>query len=177
MTGSSLKKGEKTLNRVPISKAGYERLRRELDHLVKSERPKAIKCIEEARGHGDLTDNAEYQTAREHQRLLEGKIKELQTMLGACQVVDYPRQMPDRVIFGASVAVEDLKTGEHKTYELVGPYESDIKKGLVSVTSPLGKALIGKKEGMRFQVETPGGIREMAVVEIGIGGKGEKGSA
>ena len=177
MTGSSLEKGEKTLNRVPISKAGYERLRRELDHLVKSERPKAIKCIEEARGHGDLTDNAEYDAAREHQRILETKIRDMQTMCGGCQVVDYPRTSPDRVVFGTSVTVKDLNTGERSSYELVGPYESDIKKGLVSVTSPLGKALIGKKEGMRFQVETPGGIREMEVVEIGIGGKGEKGPA
>lgn len=145
-----------------------------MDHLVKSERPKAIKYIGEARSHGDLTDNAEYDTAREHQRLLEGKIKELQQMLGGCHVVDYPRTPPDRVVFGTLVAVEDLSTGERSSYELVGPYESDTKKGLISVTSPLGRALIGKKEGDQVKVEAPGGIREMEILEIGIGGQGEK---
>jgi transcription elongation factor GreA len=149
-------------------------LRKELDHLVKSERPKAVKAIEEARGHGDLTDNAEYDAAREHQRILETKIRDMQTMLGGCQVVDYPRTPPDRVVFGTLVAVEDLSTGERSSYELVGPYESDTKKGLISVTSPLGKALIGKKEGEQVKVEAPGGIREMEILEIGIGGQGEK---
>jgi len=143
-----------------------------LDHLVKSERPKAVKAIEEARGHGDLTDNAEYDAAREHQRILETKIRDMQTMLGGCQMVDYPRTPPDRVVFGTLVAVEDLSTGERSSYELVGPYESDTKKGLISVTSPLGKALIGKKEGDQVKVEAPGGIREMEILEIGIGGQG-----
>jgi transcription elongation factor GreA len=149
-------------------------LRKELDHLVKSERPKAVKAIEEARGHGDLTDNAEYDAAREHQRILETKIRDMQTMLGGCQVVDYPRTPPDRVVFGTLVAVEDLSTGERSSYELVGPYESDTKKGLISVTSPLGKALIGKEEGDQVKVEAPGGIREMEILEIGIGGQGGK---
>ena len=143
-----------------------------MDHLVKSERPKAVKAIEEARGHGDLTDNAEYDAAREHQRILETKIRDMQTMLGGCQMVDYPRTPPDRVVFGTLVAVEDLSTGERSSYELVGPYESDTKKGLISVTSPLGKALIGKKEGDQVKVEAPGGIREMEILEIGIGGQG-----
>ena len=143
-----------------------------MDHLVKSERPKAVKAIEEARGHGDLTDNAEYDAAREHQRILETKIRDVQTMLGGCQMVDYPRTPPDRVVFGTLVAVEDLSTGERSSYELVGPYESDTKKGLISVTSPLGKALIGKKEGDQVKVEAPGGIREMEILEIGIGGQG-----
>ena len=145
-----------------------------MDHLVKSERPKAVKAIEEARAHGDLTDNAEFQTAREHQRLLEGKIRDMQTMLGGCQVVDYPRTPPDRVVFGTSVTVEDLNTGERSSYDLVGPYESDTKRGLISVTSPLGRALIGKKEGEQVKVEAPGGIREMEILEIGIGGQGDK---
>ena len=145
-----------------------------MDHLVKSERPKAVKAIEEARGHGDLTDNAEYDAARDHQRLLEGKIMEMQTMLGGCQVVDYPRTSPDRVVFGTLVAVEDLSTGVRSSYELVGPYESDTKKGLISVTSPLGRALIGKKEGDQVKVEAPGGIREMEILDIGIGDQGEK---
>ncbi len=143
-----------------------------MDYLVKSERPKAVKAIEEARGHGDLTDNAEYDAAREHQRILETKIRDMQTMLGGCQMVDYPRTPPDRVVFGTLVAVEDLSTGERSSYELVGPYESDTKKGLISVTSPLGKALIGKKEGEQVKVEAPGGIREMEILEIGIGGQG-----
>ena len=148
-----------------------------MDHLLREERPKAIKAIELARGHGDLTDNAEFQVAREHQGWLEGKIGDLQGKLAGCQVVDYPTQPPERVIFGASVSVEDLATGERTKYELVGPYESDIKQGLVSVTSPLGKALIGKRQGEQVTVETPGGIREMEVVTIGIGGQGEKASA
>jgi len=148
-------------------------LRRELDHLLRSERPRAIKWIEEARGHGDLTDNAEYQTAREHQRLIEAKIKELQIMLANCQLVDYPRQVPAKVVFGARVLVEDQGTGERTTFELVGPYESNTQKGLVSVTSPLGSALIGKREGELATVQTPGGIRQMQVVQIGVGGMGK----
>jgi len=158
------------LNRLPISRDGYERLRKELDHLLRSERPKAIKSIEEARGHGDLTDNAEYQTAREHQGLVEAKIKELQGMLANCQVVEYPRQVPEKVTFGVRVLIEDMDTGERTTFELVGPYESDIKKGLISVTSPLGRALIGKEEGGLANIQTPGGMRQMQVVKIGLGG-------
>ena len=139
-----------------------------MDRLVKAERPRAIKAIEEARGHGDLTDNAEYQTAREHQGMLEAKIKELQNMLANCQLVDLPRQPPEKVTFGTRVAVADLDTGETSTYELVGPYESDTQKGWVSVTSPLGRALIGKGEGDQVTIETPGGIRQMQIVEIGL---------
>jgi len=89
-------------------------------------------------------------------------------------VVDYPSTLPDRVVFGTSVTVEDLNTGERSSHELVGPYESDIKRGLVSVTSPLGRALIGRKEGEQVKVEAPGGIREMEILEIGIGGQGVK---
>ena len=143
-------------------------MRKELDRLVRTERPRAIKAIEEARGHGDLTDNAEYQTAREHQGMLETKIKELQNMLANCQLVDSPRQPPQKVTFGTRVAVEDLDTGEKSTYELVGPYESDTQKSWVSVTSPLGRALIGKAEGDQVTIETPGGKRQMQIVEIGL---------
>ncbi len=95
-------------------------------------------------------------------------------MLGGCQVVEYPRTPPDRVVFGTSVTVEDLDTGERSSYELVGPYESDTQRGLVSVTSPLGRALIGKKEGEQVKVEAPGGIRQLEILEIGIGGQGEE---
>ena len=164
-----------TLSRVPISRGGFEKLRKELDHLIRTERPKAIKAIELARGHGDLTDNAEYDVAREHQSFLEGKIKDLKEKLSGCQVVDYPTVAPARITFGARVSVEDLSTREQFTYELVGPYESDLKRGLVSVTSPLGRGLIGKGEGEQIQIETPGGIREIQVLEIGIRSQ-EKGS-
>lgn len=144
-----------------------------MDHLLRSERPKAIKAIEEARAHGDLTDNAEYQTAREHQAMLETKIRELQTSLANCQLVDYPRQIPEKVVFGTRVLIEDEETGERKALELVGPYESDTQKGLISVTSPLGRALIGRQDGDSVSVQTPGGTRKMLVIEIGLGSSTE----
>jgi len=153
--------------RVPITRAGYENMRRELDRLIRLERPRAIKAIEEARSHGDLTENAEYQAAREHQALVEARIRELQAMMSSCQLVDYPLETPEKVVFGTRVSIEDQDTGEQQTIELVGPYESDPQKGLVSVTSPLGQALIGKKEGDLVSLETPGGLRRIQVLEIG----------
>ncbi|MDH7500469.1 MAG: transcription elongation factor GreA [candidate division NC10 bacterium] len=165
------------MSTVPISRAGYERLRKELDHFLRSERPKAIKSVEEARSHGDLTDNAEYQVARQHQALVEAKIGELQAILANCRMVDSPSCPPDKVVFGASVLIEDLETGERKRYELVGPYESDVGRGLISVTSPLGKGLIGRQEGDEVIIETPGGTRQMQIIEIGVRGIEGKSSA
>jgi len=106
--------------------------------------------------------------------LIESKIRELQTTLANCQMVDYPRLPPDKVIFGTRVLIEDLETGQQKCYELVGPYDSDVEKGLISVTSPLGRGLIGRQEGDEVIIQTPGGTRQMQIIQIGVAGKKEE---
>jgi len=153
------------MQRVPITREGYERLRQELQRLQKEERPKVIRAIEEARGHGDLSENAEYEAAKEKQALIEGRIADLQTKLSQCEIVE-PGLNGGKAMFGLTVVLEDLDTGEELAYKLVGPYEADIQAGTLSVTSPLGKALIGKEEGDEVKVQTPKGGRNFQVVEI-----------
>ncbi|MBZ4660466.1 transcription elongation factor GreA [Desulfacinum infernum DSM 9756] len=153
------------MQRVPITREGYERLRQELQRLQKEERPKVIRAIEEARGHGDLSENAEYEAAKEKQALIEGRIADLQTKLSQCEIVE-PGLNGGKAMFGLTVVLEDLDTGEELAYKLVGPYEADIQAGTLSVTSPLGKALIGKEEGDEVKVQTPKGVRNFQVVEI-----------
>ncbi|MBC7358781.1 MAG: transcription elongation factor GreA [Desulfacinum sp.] len=153
------------MQRVPITREGYERLRQELQRLQKEERPKVIRAIEEARGHGDLSENAEYEAAKEKQALIEGRIADLQTKLSQCEIVE-PGMNGGKAMFGLTVVLEDLDTGEELAYRLVGPYEADIQAGTLSVTSPLGKALIGKEEGDEVKVQTPKGVRNFQVVEI-----------
>ncbi|SMC24888.1 transcription elongation factor GreA [Desulfacinum hydrothermale DSM 13146] len=153
------------MQRVPITREGYERLRQELQRLQKEERPKVIRAIEEARGHGDLSENAEYEAAKEKQALIEGRIADLQTKLSQCEVVE-PGRNGGKAMFGLTVVVEDLDTGEEVAYKLVGPYEADIQAGTLSVTSPLGKALIGKEEGDEVKVQTPKGVRNLEVIEV-----------
>lgn len=152
--------------RIPITRAGYERLKSELRRLQKEERPGIIKAIEEARSHGDISENAEYEAAKEKQGIIEGRILDLTTKVGNSQIVDLPEDVDGRVIFGCKVSVEDLETGEVSSFRLVGPYEADVQSGTISVTSPLGKALIGKEEGEQITVQTPKGIRKLEVLEI-----------
>jgi len=152
--------------RVPITREGYERLKIELQRLQKEERPKVIRAIEEARAHGDISENAEYEAAKDKQGMIEGRIQELNDKLAHSQIVGLPEQVDGKVIFGCKVIVEDLETREVSSYRLVGPYEADVQAGTISVISPIGKALIGKEEGDEVKVQTPKGIRNIEILEV-----------
>jgi len=152
--------------RVPITRAGYEKLKNELQRLQKEERPAVIKAIEEARGHGDLSENAEYEAAKDKQGIIEGKIQETTDRLQNSEIVDLPQDVDGKVVFGCKVVLEDLETGVVSSYRLVGPYEADVQEGTISVTSPIGKALIGREEGDEVKVQAPKGIRNMEILEI-----------
>ncbi|MBW1721539.1 MAG: transcription elongation factor GreA [Deltaproteobacteria bacterium] len=154
------------MDRVPITRQGLEKLKEELSRLERVERPQNIRAIEEARAHGDLSENAEYHAAKEKQSFLDGRINELRTTISRCEVIDVEEGPSDRVVFGKTVLLYDLQTDEEITYQLLGPYESEPEKGRISVTSPLGQALIGKKEGDEIRVQTPGGIQEYEIIEI-----------
>jgi transcription elongation factor GreA len=154
------------VNKVPITREGLERLRGELRHILTIERPKNIKAIEEARSHGDLNENAEYHAAKERQSLLNAKINELETAINTSEVIEIDELRGERIVFGTKVKLENLANGRKVTYQLVGPYESEPESGKISVTSPLGKALIGKEEGDAVKINTPGGIQEFEVLEV-----------
>ena len=154
------------MDKNPITREGLEKLKQELVHLEKVERPQNIRAIEEARAHGDLSENAEYHAAKEKQSFLEGRINELQSVIGRSEVIEVEGGPTDRVVFGRTVLLYNLQTDEETSYQLLGPYESDPENGKISVTSPLGQALIGKEEGDEVKAKTPGGIQEFEVVEI-----------
>jgi transcription elongation factor GreA len=154
------------VKQVPITRKGYDALKEELGNLKKIERPKNIMAIEEARAHGDLSENAEYDAAKERQSYLECRINELQYKLSNADIID-PDDLPkDRAVFGCTVVLENIDSGEEVTYQLVGPDESNIKEGRISVGSPLGKAIIGKRLGDEITINAPGGVRQYEVVEI-----------
>lgn len=154
------------MERVPITKEGYETLKKELEHLKKIERPKNIQAIEEARGHGDLSENAEFEAAKDRQAFLDGRVGELEYKLSRADIIE-PETLPkDRVVFSSSVILENTDTGENVEYQLVGPDESDVEQGRISIMSPLGKAIIGKKPGDEITLQTPGGQRAYELVEI-----------
>jgi transcription elongation factor GreA len=153
--------------RRPISAKGYKKLQEELDKLIRVERPKVIKEIEEALGHGDLSENAEYTYGKEKQALIETRIRDLQERLAACEVIDLEnRPPPDRVVFGASVTIEDVENGDRKIFTILGQDEVDISKGIISATSPVGRALIGKEADDVVEVKTPDGPKEYEIIEI-----------
>lgn len=154
--------------KIPMTREGYEKLKKELDHLIKVERPKNIRDIEEARAHGDLSENAEYHAAKERQGLLDAKKRELEYKLAHAQIIDVSKLSNEKVVFGSTVTLADTDTGETRTYTLVGQDEADIKKGRISVQSPVGKALIGHKVGDVVVVKTPGKTVEYEIQEISI---------
>jgi transcription elongation factor GreA len=154
------------MNRLPITREGYDRLRAELQRLEQKERPKVIQAISEAREHGDISENAEYEAAKEKQAMLEGKINDLHDKLSQCEIVEVAQDSAERVTFGSTVELEDLDTGEEVQYRLVGPYEADLAQGTISVTSPIGKALIGKEPGDDVKVQTPGGVKNLEILDI-----------
>jgi transcription elongation factor GreA len=154
------------MNRIPITREGYDRLWAEIQRLQQEERPRVIEAIAEARRHGDITENAEFEAAKERQALLEGKINDLYKKLSECEVVEPPKAPPERVVFGSTVALENQDTGEEVRYRLVGPFESDLASGTISVTSPIGRAIIGKEVGDEVQVRAPGGVKRFEIIDI-----------
>jgi transcription elongation factor GreA len=154
------------MEKIPITKTGFARLKRELEVLKTVSIPENIKDIEKARAQGDLSENAEYSAAKERQSFLHGKMQELENNLAMSNVIDLKNHSCDKVVFGSTVTIEDSSTGTGISYRLVGPLESDLKRNRISVTSPIGRALIGKCVGDELSVKTPGGIREFEIVEI-----------
>ena len=154
------------MERIPITKGGYEALQERVRHLKTVERPAVIRAIEEARAHGDLTENAEYEAAKERQGFLEGKISDLEHKIVCAHVIDPKHVNTDSVVFGCTVVLENLDTEAEVQYQLVGPDESDVSQGRISVSSPLGKAMIGKKVDDEIVVQTPGGTRRYELIDI-----------
>jgi transcription elongation factor GreA len=154
--------------KIPMTKEGYEKLKKELDRLIKVERPRNIKDIEEARSHGDLSENAEYHAAKERQGHIDAKKRELEHKLAHAQIIDVSKLSNEKVVFGTTVTLADTETGDTKKYTLVGQEEADLKKGKISVQSPVGKALIGHKVGDVVTIKTPAKTVEYEIQEIAI---------
>ncbi len=154
------------MKKIPITKNGFEKLKKDLEHLKTVALPENIRDIEAARAHGDITENAEYAAAKERQAFIHGKMQELENNLALSQIIEVKDLNSDKVVFGSTVTIEDISDGKSIQYQLVGPFESDINQNTISVTSPIGKALIGKCMGDEVSVKTPGGIREFEIVNI-----------
>jgi transcription elongation factor GreA len=155
------------MSKIPLTVHGAALLRSELQHLKSTERPAVINAIAEARSHGDLSENAEYEAAKERQAFLEGRIKDVESKLANAQIID-PRllEADGRVVFGVTVEVEELSQGEKASYQIVGDDEADLKSGKVSISSPVARALIGKCVGDIAEVQTPGGLREYEILDV-----------
>jgi len=156
------------MEKIPITRSGYEKLKKDLEHLKKVEVPENIRAIEEARGHGDIAENAEYAAAKERQSFIQGRIQELENNLVNSKVIDLENLSDEKVVFGSIVTIVDTETDEQTTYQLVGPLESDIQQNKISVTSPIGKGLIGKEVGDEVRVKTPRGMRIFEIVGIRV---------
>jgi transcription elongation factor GreA len=154
------------ITRMPVSRMGFDRLRKELDNLERRERHDVIRAIEVAREHGDLKENAEYHAAKERQGHVEGRILELKDKLSRAEVIDCSEVNCSKAVFGTVVTMLDLDEDVEVTYQLLGPEESDVEKGVISVQSPLGRAIIGKEIGDEVRVVTPGGVREFEIMNI-----------
>ena len=154
------------VERIPMTREGYEKLREELKRLQSKDRPKVIKAIEVARGHGDLRENAEYHAAKERQGHIEGRIMELKDKLGRAEIIDCSALDCEKAVFGTVVKVVDLDTDKEEQYQLLGPEEADVKNGSISILSPLGRSMIGKSVGDELSVKTPGGIRTFEIIDI-----------
>ena len=150
----------------PMTMEGYDQLKKELKHLISIERPEIINAIAEARAHGDLSENAEYHAAKERQGYIEGRIQELNGKLSSANVIDVTKLSGEKIIFGATVTFVDVDTEDEKCYKIVGEDEADIKAGMISVSSPIARALIGKMEGDEVPVQTPGGVVDYEIAEV-----------
>lgn len=154
-----------TVDRIPMTHGGVLRLREQLKRLKTIEKPRNIRDIEEARAHGDLSENAEYHAAKERQGQIDAEIRHLDDVLGRSEVIDVSRLSGDHIVFGATVELED-DSGQSLTYRIVGEYEADIKKGLLSITSPIARALIGREIGDSISVQAPGGLKEYEIMDV-----------
>lgn len=155
------------MQKTPMTLAGAEKLRAELQELKTVKRPAIIQAIAEARAHGDLKENAEYHAAREQQGFIEGRIKEIEAKLSHAQIIDVASlDAGGKVVFGATVVLLDLNTDEEKTYQIVGEDEADLKHNKISVTSPIARSLIGKQEGDEVTLQAPGGTHEFEILEV-----------
>jgi transcription elongation factor GreA len=157
------------MDKFPMTAEGFARLQEEAKHLKSVERPAIIKAIAEAREHGDLSENAEYHAARERQSFIEGRLSEIEDQIARAEVIDVSKLSGDTVKFGAKVTVADEDSGEETTYQIVGAVESDINNGLLSVTAPLARALIGKTIGDTVEVSTPRGSKAYEIVDVAFG--------
>ena len=153
------------MEKIPMTRAGHTALEAELKHLKSVERPAIIQAIAEAREHGDLSENAEYHSAKEKQSFIEGRVKELEGAISLAEVID-PTKMSGSIKFGATVTLVDEETDHKKTYQIVGEYEANIEKGLLNIKSPIARALIGKEEGDSVTVRTPGGEKSYEVLKV-----------
>jgi len=149
-----------------MTREGYQRLQEELKRLVRVDRPAVVQAIAEARGHGDLSENAEYDAAKDRQGFIEGRIKELNDKIARAQVIDPAELESDKVVFGATVTLCDVDSGNEVTYQIVGEDEADIKGGKISVTSPVGKALIGHRLDDEVRIKVPSGIKIYELIDI-----------
>jgi|TARA_B110000971_G_C19564067_1_gene300026 transcription elongation factor GreA len=153
------------MEKIPLTKPGFDKLDAELKQLKSVERPAIIRAISEAREHGDLSENAEYHSAKEKQSFIEGRVKELEGIISLANVIDLTR-LSGTIKFGANVKLVDEDTDVEQTYQIVGEYEANIEKGLLNIKSPLARALIGKDEGDSVEVRTPGGVRSYEILSI-----------
>lgn len=156
------------MSKVPLTARGAEKLRAELERLKRSERPRVIEAIAEARAHGDLKENAEYHAAREQQSFIEGRIKDIEGKLSHAHIIDVTQLATDgRVVFGATAIVLELDKDETEhSFQIVGDDEADLALGMISISSPIARALIGKREGDTATVDAPGGLREFEILEV-----------
>ena len=154
------------MSKVPITIAGAEKLRAELQELKTVQRPAIVNAIAEARTHGDISENAEYHAAKEAQALNEGRIQELEDLIARAEVIDVSKLSGETIKFGATVVLVDEETEEEKTYQIVGDQEADVKSGRISISSPIARALIGKQVGDDIEVNAPGGARGYEVVQV-----------
>lgn len=153
-------------SRLPMTYRGYQRLMEDLKRLKGVERPKIVGEIEEARGHGDLSENAEFHAAKERQALLDVQIREIEDRLARGQIIEVSKLSGDKVVFGATVTLADGDTGDRVVYQIVGDHEAEPKNGKISISSPVARALIGKSEGDEVQVRTPTGIRTLEILRL-----------
>ena len=154
------------MNKIPMTTEGYTKLQDELKKLTSEDRPKIIEAIAEARSHGDLSENAEYQYAKEQQSLIEGRIIDLENAISKAEVIDVKSVEGDDIKFGATVEIEDDESGEKQQYQIVGEYESDIENKKLSITSPLARGLIGKKEEDNVEINSPKGLKSYTILSV-----------
>ena len=153
------------MDKIPLTRAGFDKLDAELKHLKSVERPLIIRAISEAREHGDLSENAEYHSAKEKQSFIEGRVKELEGVISLADVID-PSKLSGTIKFGAHVTMVDEDTDKETSYQIVGEYEADIENGRLNLKSPIARALIGKEEGDSVEVRTPGGVKSYEILAI-----------